>query len=140
MSMILILAVIFFLLMLLVGGERGAISFIALCGNAAVLVLSVLLMTAGFHPILITAVAAAFINAITLVYQNGRNTKTFAALISSGIMIAVLFLWVLFLSGRMHLEGLNEIDLQGDFPVYYSFNIQINMAQVAVAMIIIGRS
>ncbi|MDD3403002.1 MAG: 5-formyltetrahydrofolate cyclo-ligase [Hespellia sp.] len=136
--MILILAVLFFLLILLIGGERGAMSFIALCGNVVALAFAVLLITAGFPPLLITAVLAAAIHAITLVYQNGRNIKTFAAVISSGIMTLVLFLFVLLLSNRMHLSGLNEIDQQGDFPVYYSFHIHINMAQVAVSMIIIG--
>lgn len=138
MSVIVILAVVFFLLMLLIGGERGAISFIALCGNIVALVIAILAMTAGFHPILITIAAVVAINAITLVYQNGRNIKTYAALMSVAALMIFLFVFVMILSNRMHLAGLNEIELQGDFPVYYSFNIHINMARVAVAMIIIG--
>ena len=55
--MIAILALILFVLLLAVGGERGAVSVMALAGNIIVLSLTVLLLASGW-PILLVMVPA----------------------------------------------------------------------------------
>ena len=62
--MLIILGLILMIVIVLVGGDRGAMSLIALAGN--ILCLS-LLVTAG---------AGILISCITLFYQNGTNIKT----------------------------------------------------------------
>lgn len=138
MSMIMILAVVFFLLILIVGGERGAISLIALAGNILVFMIAVLAMSLRMNPILVTIAGSILINSITLLYQNGKNTKSTAAVLSSAIVTALLLVAVFWFTTRLHIDGLNEIELQSDLEVYYSFNISVNMHLISISMIIIG--
>ncbi|MGF0032974.1 YibE/F family protein [Bariatricus sp. SGI.154] len=136
--MIFILAVVFFLLLLLVGGERGAVSLIALMGNILVFIAAVIAMSIGLPVILITILASIGVNSITILYQNGTNKKSAAALISVGIVMALLMCLVIWIGGRMHIGGLNEIELNSDLSLYYSFAIRVNMRKVCIAMIMIG--
>ena len=96
--MIKILAVVLFILMYIIGGERGVISIIALAGNIFILLLSIMFMYYGINPILVTFIGCLIINSITLFYQSGKNAKTYAAFISVLIVIALLFLVILSLS------------------------------------------
>ena len=61
--MLIILGLILMIVIVLVGGDRGAMSLIALAGN----ILCLSLVTAG---------AGILISCITLFYQNGTNIKT----------------------------------------------------------------
>ena len=74
--MIGILALILFGLMMVIGGDRGAVSVMSLAGNLLVLSLAIILMAGGHSPLIITGIAAGLISYITLVKQNGKNQKT----------------------------------------------------------------
>lgn len=136
--MIVILAIIFFALFMIVGGERGAISMIALIGNIGVFIISIIAMSFGLPPILVTIIACVFVNSLTLVYQNGKNKKTKAAVLSVLAVLAFLLPFVYWITKRMHIAGLNEITLLSDLKIYYSFNIKINMEMICISMVIIG--
>ncbi|MGO5051061.1 YibE/F family protein [Lachnospiraceae bacterium LCP25S3_G4] len=136
--MILILVIIFFILIILIGGDRGMVSLIALCGNIAVLLGAVVCMTIGIHPMIVTIFGGILVNCITLLYQNGKNAKTMVAITSVGIVIVILFLAISIIGNRMHLSGLNEIELKTDLATYYSFYIHVNMNQVCIVMIFLG--
>ena len=136
--MIILLAVIFFALFIMIGGERGAISMIALIGNIAVFIISIVAMSLGFPSIIVTIIACVFVNSITLIYQNGKNRKTKAAVLSVITVLLLLFPFAFWITRRMHIGGLNEITLLSDLKIYYSFNIKINMEMVCICMVIIG--
>lgn len=136
--MIGILAVVFIVLLLVVGGERGAVSFITLVGNILVFAVAVTAMVAGIQPVLVTIAASVGINCITILYQNGMNRKSVSALISVGIVMLLLLCFVFWIGGRMHIGGLNEIDMKSDMTLYYSFAVHVNMHTVCISMIIIG--
>lgn len=136
--MIIMLAIIFFALFIIVGGERGAISMIALIGNIAVFLISIIAMSLGLPVILITIIACLFVNGTTLVYQNGKNKKTKAAVLSVVTVLAFLFPFTYWITKGMHIDGLNEIELLSDLKIYYSFNIKVNMEMVCISMVIIG--
>ena len=74
--MIAILAIILFVLMLVVGGERGATSIMALAGNIIVLAFTIILLASGYSPFLILFLATVAISCISLFGQNGKNVKT----------------------------------------------------------------
>lgn len=135
--MILILLIVFAVLFLIVGGDRGVVSLVTLAGNILTFLLAIYLMAKGINPILITLLASFVINCITLFYQNGKNEKTAAAFISVVIITLGMLLVMLFSFGRMHLNGLNEIELGGDLTLYYNFSVNINMQQVMLCVIII---
>ena len=136
--MIKILAVVLFILMYIIGGERGVISIIALAGNIYILLLSIMFMYYGINPILVTFIGCLIINSITLFYQSGKNAKTYAAFISVLIVIALLFLVILKLGYCSDISGFNEIQEKQDSMMELSTDINLNMMKIAVCVIIIG--
>ena len=60
--MIGILALILFGLMMVIGGDRGAVSVMSLAGNLLVLSLAIILMAGGHSPLIITGIAAGLIS------------------------------------------------------------------------------
>lgn len=88
-----ILVLILFLLMVAVGGERGAIAVLVLCGNILVLGGTIILLAKGYPVFLVVFLAAVIISYISLMKQNGKNVKTFAAFASvTGIMFVLSLL------------------------------------------------
>ena len=136
--MIIVLAVIFVVLLVLIGGDRGVMSLIALCGNLLVLGIAVFAMTWGINVILVTYTASIVINCITIFYQNGKSEKTAAAFIAVIVIILLLSIPVFGISNGAHISGLNEIEMKSDYSVFYSFDIYVNMRMVSISMIIIG--
>ena len=49
-KMIIFLTLVLIMLMVLIGGERGAMSIMTLAGNIVILFFSIMLMSAGFPP------------------------------------------------------------------------------------------
>ena len=81
--MIIFLALILIFLVILIGGERGAMSIMTLAGNIVILFFSIMLMSAGFPVLLLILVAGAGVCYISLFYQNGNNPKTRAAFLAT---------------------------------------------------------
>ena len=114
--MIVLLTIVLLMLMILVGGDRGAKSFIALACNVLLLVMAVFIISHGVNPVLVTIIGTIIFCQITLIYQNGHNLKTYAAVISVVGVILLLSLLVSILAT----------------------NININMNQLMICMIIIS--
>ena len=74
------LSLILLLLMMLIGGERGAISVIALFGNIVILSVAIFFLATGLSPIIVVPAVSLLSGRLTLTKQNGRNAKTSAAL------------------------------------------------------------
>ena len=136
--MIIILLCVFVALMLLIGGDRGAISLISLTGNIGVFFLMLILMSWNMNPIVISAAACIIINGITLLYQNGRNEKTVAALAAVVATMLLLFGVAAFWGYNSHIAGLNEIEIRSELSLYYNFDIGISMRLVMISMLLIG--
>lgn len=133
--MIQILALILFLLVLAVGGERGAITIMALAGNIIVLSVTVILLASGFPPIIIMILAGIAISYITLIQQNGKNMKTYSAFLAAGIVMLVTGLFIYFFVLKAGVGGLNEIQAkQEDVMYFYNVNIHIKMLHIAVCI------
>ena len=69
--MIGILALILFVLMLVIGGERGATSVMALAGNIIVLAFTIIFLARGHSPFFILFFATVAISCVSLFGQNG---------------------------------------------------------------------
>ena len=81
--MIIFLALVLIILMILIGGERGAVSLMTLAGNIVILFISILLMSIGFPALLLILAAGAGVCYNSLFYQNGNNPKTRAAFLAT---------------------------------------------------------
>ena len=137
--MIGILALILFILILAVGGDRGAVSIMALTGNIAVLSLAVVLLAGGHSPLVITLLAGCVISYITLIKQNGKNVKTKAAFLAAAIVMLVLLFAIYGVIWDSKSGGLNEIQaMQEDVMYYYNVDIHINMIHIAVCICLLS--
>ena len=133
--MIGILALILFILLLAVGGDRGAVAVMALAGNIIVLSFTVCLLAWGAPPMVITLLAGTAVSYITLVKQNGKNRKTGAAFLATAFIMFLLFFAVYLVTWGAGSGGLNEIQaVQEDVMYYYSVDIHINMLHIAVCI------
>lgn len=133
--MIGILALILFVLILIVGGDRGAVAVMALGENILLLLGAVYLLAIGVPPLLVTMAGCVIVSCITLIQQNGKNVKTKAAFLASGITMTALFLMIYFMIWHAEAGGFNEIQvLQEDVQYYYNVNIHINMLQITACM------
>lgn len=136
--MIKALVAILILLLFIVGGARGIITFVSLCFNIAVLSVSMMLMAWGWDPVIVTFGSCLIISYITLFYQNGKNSKTIASFCAVIIVLLILFAISYYVGYRAHLGGINEIMQYEDEITRFSPDININMSKIAVAMIITG--
>ncbi len=136
--MISILALILLLLLVLIGGDRGVVSLLTIIGNLLTFFFMIWSMSAGFNPYLVTILGGLLINSLTLTYQNGKNLKTYSAFLSVAVVMTLLLVVVFLFSSRLHLEGLNEIELKGELTIFYSFVVNVDMHKVSICLILIG--
>lgn len=132
------LGIVFLILILLVGGERGAVSFISLAFNSIILILAILIMASGISPYLVTVTLAFMVGGITLIYQNGSSIKTWTALIASITVTIGMAVLSAIVVKKGQLSGLDEIEQKSDYALYYDFNLQIDMRTIYTCVIIIG--
>ena len=137
-DMLMILGLILLFLIMIIGGDRGVISLIALVGNMLLLSLAIWLMAAGAPVLLVTIGMGIIISCVTLFYQNGTNEKTKSAFTAVLITMAVLFFFIYMVVWRSETGGLNEIQAAEDDVLYYNMNLDINMRNVATAVIILS--
>ena len=136
--MLMILGFILLFLIMIIGGDRGVISLISLVGNMLLLSLAIWLMAAGAPVLLVTVGVGTIISCVTLFYQNGTNEKTKSAFTAVLITMAVLFFFIHMVVWRSEAGGLNEIQAVEDDVLYYNMNLDINMRNVATAVIILS--
>ena len=131
--MIIFLALVLIILMILIGGERVAVSLMTLAGNIVILFISILLMSIGFPALLLILAAGAGVCYNSLFYQNGNNPKTRAAFLATLLVMLLLFIPIYLIIWRSGSYGLNELQLsEDDFMYYYSTDLHINMLHVGI--------
>lgn len=137
--MIGVLALILFVLLIMVGGDRGAVAVLALCGNVVVLAVTVILLANGAPPFLVVFAAALCISYITLLKQNGNNLKTRSALLAVALIMFALSICIYVGVWKTGGYGLNEIQMiQEDVQLYYTMDIDIDMQQIAAGIVILS--
>ncbi len=136
--MIYLLAIILFLLMSLVGGDRGAKSFLSLCLNIVALIVSIVLLNKGWNTMIILFMSSVVFCGITLVFQNGYHMKTLAAAISVVLVVILIGVLIMFVVGKGHLWGYNELDFYEENAMYLSTNLNLNLRQITVCGMIWG--
>ena len=133
--MLIILGLILISLIVIVGGDRGVVSLIALVGNLLLLSFAIWLMAAGVPVLFVTVGAGIVISCITLFYQ---NVKTWSAFISVAITMLVLFFVIYVVIWSTEAGGLNEIQSVGDDILYYNMDLNISMRNVMVSVILLS--
>lgn len=137
MNMLTVLAIILFILMVLVGGRKGARSFIALFFNFGVILLTTLFMTdPHVNPIILTIIACGIISCINLFYINKVNSKTKTAFVATVITVTILIIFINVMTKNAMIQGFGEE--QVDELNIFSLYIGIDFVKVGTSMIIMS--
>ncbi|MUK88271.1 YibE/F family protein [Ornithinibacillus sp. L9] len=137
MNVLVTLSIILFLLMIMIGGKKGARSFIALFLNFSVLVLTIFFMLdPNADPVVITLIACAAISCISLFYINEVNIKTTTAFISSIITVIILLLFIVIVTKKAMIQGFSEEESE-ELSIY-SLYIGVDLVKIGTSVIIMS--
>ena len=137
MNVLIILAIMLGMSMVMIGGKKGALSFLSLFINFLVLLFTVFMMAnANHNPITWVILACVIISCINLFFINGVNSTTVAAFLSTILTVFVLLFFILLITDLTMINGFGEeeVDELGMFSLY----IGINFSELAAAVIIIS--
>ena len=137
MTVQVLLAAILFLLMVLIGGKKGARSFFTLFLNFGVLFITIIIMTIPVvNPIMITVIACTAISCINLFYINEINSKTKTAFIASMITIVIMLVFIVIITKMAMIQGFGEEEIE-ELSVF-SLYIGVDFVKVGAAVIIMS--
>ena len=137
MTVQVLLAVILFLLMVLIGGKKGARSFFTLFMNFGVFLIIIIVMTIPtVNPVILTLIACTAISSINLFYINGVNSKTKTAFLSSMITIAILLFFIVIITKKAMIQGFGEEEIE-ELSVF-SLYIGVDFVKIGAAVIIMS--
>ena len=137
MNVLVWLAAILFILMVLIGGRKGARSFIALFLNFGVIFLTILFMVdPNVDPIILTMIACTVISCINLFYISEVNRKTMAAFISTIITIAILLFMIVIVTEHAMIQGFGEEEVE-ELSIF-SLYIGVDFVKIGAAVIIMS--
>lgn len=137
MNVLVWLAAILFILMVLIGGKKGARSFLSLFFNFSVIFVAIFfMMDPGINPIIITLIACAVISCINLFYINGINKKTKTAFLSSIITILILIIFIAIVTEKLMIQGFGEEEI--DELTIFSLYIGVDFVKISASMIIMS--
>ena len=137
MNTLVLLALILFILMLIIGGEKGVSSFVAIFLNFFVLMVSVLMMIAPqTNPIIITLIACVLISCINLFFINEINTKTKTAFLASILTIFILLVFIWGITDASKIQGFGEEEVE-ELTVF-SLYIGTDYVKIAASVIIMS--
>jgi uncharacterized membrane protein len=137
MNVLLWLAAILLFLMILIGGNKGKRSFIAIFLNFGVIFFTIFIMTIPkADPIILTLIASTVISCINLFYINEVNNKTITAFISTIITVVILLFFILIVTESALIQGFGaeEIDELSVFSLY----IGVDFVKIAASVIIMS--
>ncbi|MCA1055825.1 YibE/F family protein [Rossellomorea aquimaris] len=131
------LAIILLVLMVGIGGRKGARSFVALFLNFGVLLLTIIMMNdASMNPIILTLFACIFISCISLFFISEFNIKTVTAFLSTIITTGFLLFFILMLTEKAMIQGFSEEEIEeiGAFSLY----VGVDFVKIGASMIIMS--
>lgn len=136
MNISFLLLIILFILMAIVGGQRGVRSFFTLFLNFIILFFMIILIGAKLDPIKVTVFGCIIISFITLFFINGFNVKTVSSLLAVTMVVFLTMLMTYNIGNGAKIQGFgNE---QSETISYLSIYVQLNFAKIVICQILIG--
>lgn len=136
--MILKLGILLFVLMVLVGGNRGLDSFFALARTVIAFIVNVYLIAWGMPPFFTTFLVSVFFVITVLYSQNGKNVKMDAAATAVTLVLLVIMLTSGPILWRAGMSGYNEVEQYEEISMYLSSNLAISMSAVSLSAVVLG--
>jgi uncharacterized membrane protein len=137
MTVQLYLAAILFILMITIGGKKGARSFVALFLNFGVLLFTIILMNdPNMNPIILTLIACTLISCISLFFISEINIKTVTAFLSTIITTGLLLFFILMLTDQAMIQGFSEEETEelGALSLF----VGVDFVKIGASMIIMS--
>lgn len=131
------LAIIFVVLIGIVGGTKGIKSIIGLLITGfAVLKIMLPLVLAGCDPMLVSIFICVGVSVLNLLIISGKNKKTLAAIVGTcgGVMVAGLIAYISI--SALRLFGLTDEEEQN--IIYIAQNVQFNFSGLLFAGVLMG--
>jgi uncharacterized membrane protein len=137
MNVLLWLAAILLILMILIGGNKGKRSFIAIFLNFGVIFFTIFIMTIPkADPIILTLIASTVISCINLFYINEVNNKTITAFISTIITVVILLFFILIVTESAMIQGFGAEEIEE--LSFFSLYIGVDFVKIAASVIIMS--
>lgn len=137
MNVLVLLAAILLILMILIGGNKGKRSFIAIFLNFGVIFFTIFIMTIPkADPIILTLIASTVISCINLFYINEVNNKTITAFISTIITVVILLFFILIVTESAMIQGFGAEEIEE--LSYFSLYIGVDFVKIAASVIIMS--
>ncbi len=136
--MLIILSLILFVLLVIVGDERGVASAFTLIGNIIVMIACVYMISAGANVYVITFLCSMVFSSLTLFAQNGVNKKTIAAVTAVTIVMTVLLCVCAYVVYHGKLGGYSEIDMYEDDAAFLYNEIKISSYELMTAVVLLS--
>jgi len=137
MNVLVWLAAILFILMIVIGGKKGARSFISLFLNFGVILLITLIMAdPNVNPIILTIIGCTIISCINLFFINKVNSKTKTAFLSTAITIVILLIFINQVTKLTMIQGFGEEEI--DELTIFSLYIGVDFVKIAASVIIMS--
>lgn len=131
------LAIILFVLMVVIGGRKGARSFISLFLNFGVILLTVFfMMDPNADPVILTLIACAVISCVNLFYVNEVNSKTKTAFLATLITTVILLFGIEVVTESMMIQGFSEEETEEMDA--YSLYIGLDFVKIGASVIIMS--
>lgn len=138
MNVLVLLAIILCSLMILVGGKKGAKSFLSLFLNFVVFLFIITEMTnPQANPNILAIVAGTVISCINLFFINEVNSKTITAFISTVITISILLFIIYILTEKAMIQGFGEEEIDELIGVYTLY-LGVDFVKIATAVVILS--
>lgn len=129
--------ILFFIMMILIGGFKGIRAILGLAFTLFTIVLWMIpIIYMGYSPVLAAIATVVITTAVTLLFLNGFSRKTLSAII--GTALGVLLVGVIFagISYFLHISGYNTDET--DFMVLIAGNTKLKIAEVLFAGVLIS--
>lgn len=136
--MILVFCLILAILLLVIGGKRGMMTILTLLGNMLLLWLTAYLSAFGFPALFLMVVVVIVFITLTLIVQNGRNIKSYGALLSSLLVFILISIFVMILTHLCQISGYSEVDMKQEFTMYLNSNIHVQMNKVMIMIVVLS--
>lgn len=132
------LTIILFVLMIVIGEERGVASVLTLIGNVIGLIFCISLIKSGMQVFCAVFICSIVFAMLTLFAQNGINQKTVSALVSVLVVMLLLMCFMAMVVYRARLGGYNEIEMQSDIAAFMNNQVNISSFEVMTAVVLFG--
>lgn len=137
MNVLVLLALILFILMIWVGGRKGARSFFALFLNFGVLLFAIFFMKNPMNdPYIVTLIACTVISYITLFFINEVNSTTKTAFLSTMITIVIVLFFIVVVAERAMIQGFGEEEVE-ELSIF-SLHIGVDFVKIGASVIIMS--